>query len=64
MQSYAAIKMVRKTTATKKFMIMTVFPKHILIGIDDGRVLKSNKFVKCFIKQINRFLNYQIPQSL
>ena len=56
--------MVRKTTATKKFMIMTVFPKHILIGIDDGRVLKSNKFVKCFIKQINRFLNYQIPQSL
>lgn len=32
--------MVMKATATKKFMIMTVFPKHILIGVDVGRVLK------------------------
>ena len=44
-------------------MTMTVFPKHTLIVIDDKRVLKSNKFVKCCIKQIG-FSTIRFPEAL
>lgn len=64
MQSYAAIKMVMKTTEIKKVNDGISKAYFLLIGIDDKRVLRSNKFVKCCMRQINRFLNYQISQSL